>query len=79
MTRGASACAFKLDKADGEVRVLNSKGRVVARVGEAVYMGGGESPISGNEAVDERTKQELQERCPGRYWIAAPPVRIPGP
>jgi hypothetical protein len=68
---------FKADEADGEVRVLDSQGRVVARVGEAVYMGGGESPVSDNEAVDERTRQELRERCPGTYWIAAPPVRIP--
>ncbi len=71
---------FELDEEDGEeVRILDSEGRVVARVGEAVYMGGGESPISDNEAVDERTKQQLQERCPGMYWISAPSVRIPEP
>lgn len=68
---------FEPDRADGEVRVLDREGKVVARVGEAVDMGGGETPIQGNKAVDDRTRQELLKRCPGAYWVAAPPVRIP--
>lgn len=68
---------FEPERADGEVRVLDREGKVVAKVGEAVYMGGGGSPIRGNKAVDDRTRQRLLERCPGSYWIAAPPVRIP--
>lgn len=68
---------FEPEKVDGEVRVLDGKGKVVARVGERAYMAGGGTPIRGNRAVDERTRQELLERCPGSYWIAAEPVRIP--
>ena len=57
--------------------VLNEKDKVVAREGEQVRMGGGEpSSLTGIEAVDDRTAQELQDRCPGRYWLAAPEVWI---
>ncbi len=69
---------FEPDIGGGEVRVLDGEGRTVARVGGAVYMGGGETGISDNGAVDDRTERELRERCPGPYWIAAPPVSIPG-
>ena len=70
---------FESDRGGGGVRVLDRGCRVAARGGKAVHMGGGESPISGNGAVDERTERELRERCPGTYWIAAPPVGMPGP
>jgi hypothetical protein len=69
---------FEHNERGGEVRVLDRGGRVTARVGETISMGGGESAISGNGAVDERTERGLRERCPGTYWIAAPPVRMRG-
>ena len=61
------------------MRVLDGEGRVAARVDEAVRMGGGETGISDNGAVDDRTERELRKSCPGPYWIAAPPVRMPRP
>ncbi len=62
----------------GKIVVLNEKDKVVAREGEQVRMGGGEpSSLTGIEAVDDRTAQELQDRCPGGYWLAAPEVWIP--
>jgi hypothetical protein len=70
---------FELERSDGGVRILDREGEVVAKVGEAVYMGGGGTPIRGNEAVDDGTRRELLKRCPGSYWVAATPVRIPRP
>ncbi len=69
--------SFGLEASGGEVRVLNGKSRVVARVGDRVVIGGGEAPPAERlPAVDERTKRELQERCPGQYWLAAPDVDV---
>ena len=68
---------FAADASEGKVRILNAKGRVVARVGDEVELGGGEAPRA--EAIpllDERTKRELRERCPGEYWLAAPDVSV---
>ena len=70
---------YEPDIGGGELRVLDGEGRTVARVSGTVYMGGGEIGISDNGAVDDRAERELRERCPGRYWIAAPPVRMPRP
>jgi hypothetical protein len=69
---------FEPAQGGGGVRVLDRGDRVSARVGKAVHMGGRESLISGNGAVNERTERELRERCPGTYWVAAPPVGMPG-
>ena len=62
---------------DGGVpmQVLNENGRVVARVGEEVVMGGGSvgrETLQENEVLDERTKRTLFERCPGPYFLADP-------
>ena len=70
---------FEPEVGSDGMRVLDGEGRVAARVDEAVRMGGGETGISENGAVDDWTERELRERCPGRYWIAAPPVRMPRP
>ncbi len=47
---------FEAERSDAGVRVLDREGKVVARVGEAVYMGGGGTPIRGNKAVDDRAR-----------------------
>lgn len=67
---------FKAENAGGEVRVLNGQGEITARAGQAISMGGGETPLGENEAVDKQTLQELRERCPGSYWVATPPIRM---
>ena len=62
---------FSVDREDGQVRVLNSRGRVVARVGEEVYMGGGEvgRSLEGIAGVEKR--------CSGTYWLVGTGVTIP--
>lgn len=65
---------YKPDAEDDVVRILDGKGRVVARAGEGVYMGGGEIDTATLEEynfMDERLLQELSERCPGRYWLVS--------
>jgi hypothetical protein len=65
---------YKPDVERGDVQILDGKGRVVARVGEGVDMGGGEIDIATLEEftfMDERLMRELSERCPGRYWLVS--------
>jgi hypothetical protein len=63
----------------GEIRILDEGGQVVARVGDEVRIGGGfirgAKALEGISGVDEQTKRELIERCPGSYYYAAPYVR----
>ncbi len=69
---------LKVDAKGDGVRILDQKGRIAARVGEGVYMGGGEAlALDDLTSVGERTAQELHDRCPGTYWLVAPPVRVP--
>ena len=65
---------FGLDKRGGSIVVLDGEGRVVARVGDKVEMGGGavdRRTLEGNEVLDEQTERELFERCPGTYWLVS--------
>jgi hypothetical protein len=60
-----------------EVRVVNGRGRTVARVGEGIRAGGGEAE-SLNElgAVEREEAREIQERCPsGKYWLVGGGVK----
>ena len=72
---------YELDTRGGEVQVLDAKGRVVARVGEEVRMGGGgidRASLEESNFMDERLMRQLFERCPGDYWIVfAGDVNIP--
>ncbi len=68
---------FGVEVSGEEVRILNERGRVVARVGDEVEIGGGEAPPAERiNVADERTRRELRERCPGQYWLAAPEVNV---
>ena len=67
---------FELHKSGGEVSVVDEEGRVVARVGERVYVGGDEIPRDQIELADERMRRELFERCPGDYWIVGSEVKM---
>lgn len=69
---------YEVEKADGKTRMIDGKGEVVARAGQPVSMGGGETPLGDNRTVDKPTLRELRERCPGSYWVATAPVRMPG-
>lgn len=72
---------YELDTRGGGVQVLDAKGRVVARVGEEVRMGGGgidRASLAESDFMDERLMRQLFERCPGDYWIVfAGDVNIP--
>jgi hypothetical protein len=67
---------FELDTSSGEVRVLDEEGRVAARVGKEVYVGGGGIPKDQVTLADEQMLRELFERCPGQYWIVGSEVRM---
>jgi hypothetical protein len=59
---------------DGEeIVVLDGRGRMLARIGDKVYLSGGfvGRTLEGIAGVDPQTKRELRERCPGQYWYAA--------
>ena len=47
---------------DGVVQIRNGAGRTIARVGDKIYMGGGETWF--------KPKGTDSDRCPGKYWIA---------
>ena len=53
---------FTLHIEDGVVQVRDGAGRTIARVGDEIYMGGGE--------VSAEFRGLDPERCPGKYWIA---------
>lgn len=69
---------FGVDREDREISSLDGKGHIVARVGEVVYMGGGElgRTLAGIRVVDEQAKRELRERCPGIYWLVGTGVTM---
>jgi hypothetical protein len=67
---------YELDANGDEIRVLDEEGRVAAKVGEEVYMGGGEIPKGQVTLTDEQMLRELFERCPGEYWIVGSEVRM---
>jgi hypothetical protein len=67
--------AFELDADAAPIQVLNENGKVVARVGRKVVMGGGtvgQETLQENQVLDEQTRRLLFERCPGPYFLAAP-------
>ena len=70
---------LELDTEGGQVRILDGKW-VVAQVGEAVVMSGGETNaevLKGNDLMDEQELRELSERCPDYYWFVGGGTRIP--
>jgi hypothetical protein len=50
---------------DGTLQIRDGSGVVVARVGDVVRMGGGET-----RSLDSVTPMEIPARCTGPYWIA---------
>lgn len=53
----------------------------MAKVGEMVYMDGGEvgNSLRNPGAVDERTMRETHERCPGPCWLVGFEVTLTPP
>ena len=61
------AGCVELDTSGDEASVLDEEGRVAARVGEKVYMGGGGICEDQVTLADERMLRELFECWPGEY------------
>lgn len=67
------------ENVDGELEILDENGKVVARAGERLRVGGGETnPIEvGGSGAAERwatdlTGVDIPERCGDLYWIVSP-------
>ena len=64
---------FELRTGNGGVRVLDARGRLRAKVGERVRLGGGYTKRSILEQIDDPLQgmaaRELYERCPGSYFL----------
>ena len=68
-------CARDVERAgewDGKVEraeeVVDGRGRVRAKVGERVVLGGGytkQSMLEDGDSLEAKTERELYERCPG--------------
>jgi hypothetical protein len=63
---------FALSSGDDGINVLDGTGQVVARVGEEIYMGGGEGSAS---VMAKCVRQQLPVTCTGPYWIVGEGVR----
>ena len=72
---------FEPNTSGGEVRILAGQ-RMVAQVGKAVEMCGGETSaeeiLRGNDRMGERELRESSERCPDYYRFVGAGTRIPG-
>jgi hypothetical protein len=68
---------YTLVAEDDLLQVRNENGDIVARVGEGVYMGGGEMPESSAQWLSqELLSEELREVCSGPYWVIGEGVRL---
>lgn len=69
---------YSLSTENDEIRILNDKGRVVARVGDTVQVGGGEISRSeaGGNFEEKRRKLGVPARCPGPLWMVFNEVRV---
>lgn len=64
---------FQLGTEKGGIRVLDTRGRLRAKVGEKLVLGGGYIKRSileqGGVTLEGKTVRELLERCPGSYFL----------
>lgn len=67
---------YSLKTKGGNIRVLDERGRLVARVGDEVRAGGGEYGNHGTGGGYEALRRRLgvPGRCTGTFWIITPPV-----
>lgn len=64
---------YSLQETEGVVQVLDENLRVVARVGEEVYMAGG---FGSQDAAAKCEPQEASLSCSGPYWVVGDTVRL---
>lgn len=61
------------------IEVRDGAGKTRVRVGEEVFVSGGETKsVEGIAALDEQLKRELSTRCPGPYWLVGSEVKQAG-
>jgi len=58
---------YFLNSNEGVIEILDRNGEVVARVGEAIRMGGGEVALTEN--LKRQLREPLPEQCEGPYWL----------
>jgi hypothetical protein len=64
---------------NGTIQVSDSTGLVVARLGETIFMGGGESKsISALKTSVFGLQEEIPAECSGPYWIMGNVILHPG-
>ncbi len=51
----------------GQIEILNRDGKVVARVGQEVSMGGGEIPLT--PELERQLFEPIPSQCHGPYWL----------
>lgn len=70
---------YELDERDNDILIRDDSGQVVTRVGENVYMGGGDvaarenvnPTLDGVPGVSEQLVAEIENSgCPGPYWFS---------
>lgn len=70
---------YELDEEGSDILIRDNSGQVVVRVGEEVYMGGGEvyaredeiATLEGVPGVSKELITEIENSgCPGPYWIS---------
>ncbi|HJS26859.1 MAG TPA: hypothetical protein VJ913_07025 [Actinomycetota bacterium] len=71
---------FTARTVDGRIEVLDDEGHVVAREGERIRFGGGETrprEVDGTADAErhatELSGQDVPERCGDLYWLVSPP------
>lgn len=63
----------------GVIEVRDGTGKTKVRVGEEVFVSGGEAKsVQGIAALDEQLIRELSTRYPGPYWLVGSEVRRAG-
>ncbi len=65
---------FAVDTSSEPIQILDGKGTVVARVGDEVFVDGGAVP--GLLLVDVAEQGNVQEHCPGPYWLVGVGISI---
>ncbi len=60
-----------LYQADTLIEIHTAQGQIVARVGEPIFLGGGEVPADALPEVIEPVIQPVPADCPGPYWVVA--------
>ncbi len=66
---------FTLATENDLVQIRNEVGEVVARIGEEVYMTGGERPAN-TAWLSQQLREKLPDTCPEPYWVVGEQVRL---